>query len=165
MKVLGFTASTENISVVGIGEAGKAEALLIDKNHVNYQKVLDKLTVKDYEGLYELMTYKGMIEACINEDDSDVSRDFKVINGVMHYKKRPLDNALGEKLLEELKNGFSVESWFHFAKKVLQNPSATAVKELCLFIQAGNIALCENGNFLAYKKVRSNFYDIHSDLS
>jgi hypothetical protein len=44
----------------------------------------------------------------------------------------------------------------------MENPSYRAVQELYKFLEVGQMPLTEDGHFLAYKKVRENFKDIHS---
>jgi hypothetical protein len=45
----------------------------------------------------------------------------------------------------------------------MQNPSYTAVQELYLFLEANQIPITEDGHFLAWKKIRNNWKDIHSN--
>ena len=44
----------------------------------------------------------------------------------------------------------------------MQNPSHRAVNELYDFLEAGELPITEDGCFLAFKNVRSNYMDIHS---
>jgi hypothetical protein len=44
----------------------------------------------------------------------------------------------------------------------MQNPSNTAINELYLFLESGNLPITEDGHFLAYKKVKNDYYDIYS---
>ena len=161
-KVLGSMITKETASVIFLDlTQGKSFALSLDVSHCNYSKVEQLIRGgESYEvdDLFELMSY----EEAVNSAAARTSLDFQVKGGVVYYGDRKLDNALGAKLLEELANDNPVESWFEFTKKVLSNPSATAVKELSLFLEAGNIALCDDGDFLAYKKVRGDYMDIYT---
>jgi len=44
----------------------------------------------------------------------------------------------------------------------MENPSHRAVQELYSFLEAGSMALTEDGYFLTYKKIRENWTDIHT---
>jgi hypothetical protein len=44
----------------------------------------------------------------------------------------------------------------------MKNPTASAIEELYQFIEVGELPLTPEGNFLAYKVVRSDYKDIHT---
>ncbi len=44
----------------------------------------------------------------------------------------------------------------------MKNPSKRAVDELYGFLEKNSLPLTSDGHFLAYKKVRENFFDVHS---
>lgn len=50
----------------------------------------------------------------------------------------------------------------NFAQRLMENPSNKAVNELYGFLEHNDIELAEDGCFYAWKKVRSDYKDIHS---
>ena len=70
--------------------------------------------------------------------------------------------AVIAKALEMMKEGFSIEPLRNFLNRLLRNPSYRVREELFAFLTHGDIPLTEEGRFLAYKAVRSDFYDIYS---
>lgn len=50
-----------------------------------------------------------------------------------------------------------------FIDNLVQNPNYEAINDLFSFLQKGKLPITDDGHFLAYKKVRSDFYDIHSE--
>lgn len=51
----------------------------------------------------------------------------------------------------------------NFADRLMANPSHRAVKELYGFLEHNDIDITDDGRFYAWKKVRSNYFDIHSN--
>jgi len=49
-----------------------------------------------------------------------------------------------------------------FMENLYQNPSKRAVTELYGFLEKGNLPITPDGHFLAYKKVRADYTDVHS---
>jgi hypothetical protein len=47
-------------------------------------------------------------------------------------------------------------------ENLMQNPSYRSVNELYGFLEANNLSITPDGHFLAYKKVRENYTDVHS---
>lgn len=62
-----------------------------------------------------------------------------------------------------LEEGFSIEPLVAFMENLMQNPSYRAVNELYSFLEQNNLPITPDGHFLAYKKVRDTFFDIHSN--
>jgi hypothetical protein len=61
-----------------------------------------------------------------------------------------------------MREGLPHEPLLNFFKNLMDNPSKRAVDELYDFLEAGELPITEDGHFLAFKNVRSNYRDIHS---
>jgi len=84
-------------------------------------------------------------------------RDGKVfVNGVEAPK------VLGDKIWRFSNEGLPSEPLVRFAENLQRNPSYRAVHELFQFLEKNNHPITENGCFIAYKKVREDFKDVHS---
>lgn len=127
----------------------------IPKSHVNYEKILDALRNKQYEQLEKLMD----VSVALNEFAHGA---VEVVNGEVLYMGNPMHNVMADRMIEMMKQGFDVKPLANFMENLMQNPSRTAVSELYLFLESGKLPITEDGCFLAYKKVKDNFYDIYS---
>lgn len=74
--------------------------------------------------------------------------------------------SLAEQIRRHYDEGLSIEPLVKFVQKVRQNPSYRIRNQLWAFIEAsqnsGGFTLAEDGDILAYKKVRADYKDIHS---
>lgn len=70
--------------------------------------------------------------------------------------------VLGNKIVKFSNEGLPYRPLIKFAEKLQQNPSFRAVQELFTFLEKNDHPITENGNFIAYKRVLSNFKDIHT---
>jgi hypothetical protein len=61
-----------------------------------------------------------------------------------------------------LQDGFPVEPLVKFMENLMSNPSFRAVNELYGFLEKNSLPITPDGCFLAYKKVRNDYMDIHS---
>lgn len=87
-----------------------------------------------------------------------VVRDGRVVvNGV------PAPEVLSNKIIRFSNEGLPFQPLLRFAENLQANPSYRAVNELFTFLEKNDHPLTENGNFIAYKRVRSTFKDIHSN--
>jgi hypothetical protein len=83
-------------------------------------------------------------------------------NDTVFYDGKPLHTTLTARMLTMLAEGFDIQPLTRFLEKLMRNPSHRAVTGLYDFLEATHIPITPEGNFLAYKKVRPDFHDIHS---
>jgi hypothetical protein len=87
---------------------------------------------------------------------------FVVQDGEILVNGIPAPAALGNKIIKFSNEGLPYEPLVKFAANLQRNPSFRSVNELFQFLEKNDHPLTENGNFIAYKKVRSNFTDCHT---
>lgn len=121
----------------------------------NFAVALDAIKREDWAALYGLMQPERAIKALSHEG-------LNVENGVVTFKGEPVHNVVVSKILALIEAGLDAMPSIKFLRKLLENPSRRSVEELYRFLEYKNLPLTENGNFLAYKGVKSDFYDCHS---
>lgn len=127
----------------------------ISKTHITYQKVVDAIKAGDWETVKEVIEPKKIV---LNYGQGNVS----VQGETLYWKGAELHNALSRRMIQMLQDGFPVEPFVAFMENLYQNPSKRAVDELYGFLEKNNLPITPDGHFLAYKKVRDNFLDVHS---
>lgn len=88
--------------------------------------------------------------------------EFEVRDGEVFVNGVKVPSQLGRKIKQFVDEGLPYKPLVKFAEKLLQNPSFRAVNELFGFLEANDQAITSDGKFIAYKRVRSDFKDIHS---
>jgi hypothetical protein len=127
----------------------------INKTHITYQKVVDAIKAGDWELVKESIEPKKIV---LNYGKGNVS----IQGETLFWKGKELHTTLAVKMIDMLKEGFPIEPMVHFMDNLYQNPSKRAVDELYGFLEKGNLPITPDGHFLAYKKVRDNYLDVHS---
>ena len=69
---------------------------------------------------------------------------------------------LAKKIQKFIDEGLPYQPLIKFAENLQDNPSFRAVNELFQFLEKNDHPFTENGNFIAYKRVREDFTDIHT---
>ena len=69
---------------------------------------------------------------------------------------------MSRRMVQMLQEGFSIEPLVNFMDNLMQNPSHRSVNELYGFLEKNNLPITPDGHFLAYKRVRDNYFDVHS---
>ncbi len=83
-------------------------------------------------------------------------------DGQLWYDGNPVHTALGNKVVEVIREGFAVDAWLEFAKNVYENPFRQAREELYTFLEKAELPITEDGCFIAYKKVTADYKDCHT---
>ena len=131
------------------------EPITISKNQPNYAKVVEAVRENDWEKARRFSTPVRIITSSSNGG-------ITVEDGKIMYKGIEQHNWVAIRILELLNEGFDVVPLMNFLSNTLKNPSFRAIKELYKFMEVGKLPITMDGHFLAYKKVRDNYYDIHS---
>lgn len=86
----------------------------------------------------------------------------EVRDGMVLYKGEAVHSALTTKLLSLVDEGFDATPWMKFLENLMQNPSYRSRECLYNFLEKFQAPFTEDGCFIAFKRVRSDFKDIHS---
>jgi hypothetical protein len=127
----------------------------VSTTHISYEKLKEAIKCADWDTVQELIEPKKVI---LSYGAGNVG----VQGDKLFWKDREFHNYLAAKFIEMYQEGFPVEPMVNFMENLMQNPSKRAVDELYGFLEKGNLPITADGCFLAYKKVRNDYLDIHS---
>jgi hypothetical protein len=127
----------------------------ISPTHISFEKIKEAIKNSDWDTVKDLVEPAKVI---VNYGQGNVS----VQGDKLFWKDREFHNHLAAKFVEMYQEGFPVEPMVNFMENLMQNPSKRAVDELYAFLEKGNLPITADGHFLAYKKIRNDYKDIHS---
>ena len=149
--MLPYIIKSDSLSLFPFGQA----PIVIAGDHINFEAVVDALKSGDYDLAIELASVSSYLNTITG---GDVSVD----DSGVYYKGNLLNDYLARKLHTFFTEGLPVQHYCLFINNLMANPSMVSRKELFLFLEAANLPITEDGCFLAYKAVRSDYKDIHS---
>jgi hypothetical protein len=127
----------------------------ISKTHITYNKVLDAIKAQDWVTVKDVIEPKKVV---LNYGKGNVS----VKGETLFWKGKELNTGLATRMIAMLQDGFPIEPMVNFMENLYANPSKQAVTELYGFLEKNNLPITPDGYFLAYKKVRADYLDVHS---
>jgi hypothetical protein len=127
----------------------------ISRTHITYQKVLDAIKAADWDAVKELIEPRKVV---LNYGAGNIS----IQGETLFWKGVEMHSSLTQRMIQMLKEGFPIEPLVLFMENLMQNPSRRAVTELYGFLEKNSLPITPDGHFLAYKKVRTDYLDIHS---
>ena len=142
---------TDNSITIVVG----GKPFTMQSNHASFNEVKDRIRNQDFDGIEDLFDAgKVIAQFAVGE--------VTVVGNSVLYKGVPVHNYVVDKILQHIKEQLPSEYLLNFLQKLMQNPSKRAVDELYGFLEAGKLTICEDGDFLAYRKVTSDYKDFYT---
>jgi hypothetical protein len=120
-----------------------------------YQRVVDAIKANDWETVDSIIDPKKVV---LDYGNGNIS----VQGDTMYWKGEEFHNSLATRMIRMLQDGFDVTPMVNFMENLMQNPSKRAVTELYGFLEKNSLPITPDGSFLAYKKIRQDYKDVHS---
>lgn len=130
---------------------------IISKNHVNYDDIRDALKAADIDAALDLIDVERGLKIAFN------NRDITIENGEIYFRGKVVKNVLVDKIIKFYRDGLPFEPLVRFFENLMLNPTEYAVNELYGFLEAKGFALTDDGCFLAYKRINSDWKDFYTD--
>lgn len=134
------------------------QPLTIDRTHKNFEKIHAALKDKKWQAALDNIDMKTAISTYSNGRVT-------VSEGNVLFDGNPVHPKLTERLINCLieENLEALEALAKFIEKCDENPDFQVVSRIYDFISHNDLRLDKEGNILAYKIVRSTYFDKHSN--
>ena len=130
----------------------KNKAHQVIPDHTNYKVILEALPTATEDELLELVDIE---KAVATFSQGQVS----IHNGKVMFEGEEVHGSISKRILEFMSKGLPFEPLVKFLENLMENPSMQSQQELYDFLEHENLPVTEDGCFLAYKAVRSDFKD------
>lgn len=148
------------------------ESFTVQKDHINYEAIMKLIKangaatkLEDFEKLFSV---KKSIESFEFEGTNLIFNDTEVEIHIDGKKEQTISSKLLNRIIaifkaeDEVLKEMQFVAIVRFIRNLYQNPSYRSVKELYGFLEKNDLPITQDGTFLAYKKVRYDYMDIHS---
>jgi hypothetical protein len=123
-----------------------------------YPKAFDAFKAKDWESFFCAVDPAVKIKSLFAKYET-----VEVKNGLLYVDGDVVDSVVSDRLIQMLSNEVDVLPILKFVYRLRLNPSSRAVNELYTFLEHECLPFTESGTFLAYKAVRADYRDKHSN--
>lgn len=123
--------------------------------HPNFKQALQKLVDGDVMGALDLINTERAIKRF-------VKGNVTIENGQLFYKGIELKSGLTKRIIDSMGNGKDFEFFLPFLENLMLNPSNKAITRLFDFLEANDIEITADGQFIAWKKVAHDFMDLRT---
>jgi hypothetical protein len=147
-----FVLSENNLSIFL-----KGNPYNINDAHPNFKKIAAGLKSGLDEDELAGLIQTSMKEEIAKADGVEFRKD-----GMIFMDGEPVSEALIVRYRFMIDNDFPLEGFKLFIQNLAQNPSKDSRKDLYGFLEACTLPITGDGCFLAYKKVKWDYTDLHS---
>ena len=147
----------------------KGEPHSVTKDSPNYPSLRKAIIEQNWDAIPKLLTVAGAVESWAekaSQPDPAASAPqgmIKVEGEQVTYNGKPLPLALNDRILKTVAKGEDAEGLINLWKRLQRNPNPRSVDQLWGFLAHSGIPVQPDGTFLAYKGVRIDFRDAHSN--
>lgn len=134
----------------------------VDKSHPAYKKLLEAFKTNDANKFIEHLSESNQLKSFVQVDSTGKATGLVVDGNSILYNGTPLNSVLVTHILQMKNEGFEIDGMLKFLENLLKNPSRRSVEQLYQFLAHRNMPITEDGCFIAYKSVRSDYKDKHS---
>lgn len=144
----------------------KGKPYTVHGDHPNFDKIISVLYSNDHTGvekLFDVVKALNVVRRGVGEQHGS-GIEFDVRTGRITYLGQPIGGVIVDRLLELQRAGHAkpADKLLKFLENLYQNTSKQVIDRLYTFLEKGEMPITEDGYFLAYKKIRTDWTDVHS---
>jgi len=125
---------------------------VVGKTHPNFYKIKKALISKNFFEVESLLDVKTGFHTFSNGL-------IKIEGDNLMYNDSIVHNVLTQRIIEMIHNNDKVEPIINFLVNLMDNPSEGSIDQLYTFLEHKNLPITEDGCFLAYKAINSDYTD------
>lgn len=135
----------------------KGKPYNVSNTHPAFTEIVDRVVNNiDLDTISDLINISNIV-AKVTKGSVIITEDDRVL-----FKNTPVPEYLATRILTLYRETpAAIDSLMLFAGKLMENPNADVREDLYKWLEAGNMPIWPDGDFAAYKVVRSDFKPIH----
>lgn len=133
----------------------------VDSSHPNWDTLKQAMKDNDSDTFLAEYNIKNKIESFVSGSETK-STGITTDGANVFYDGKPLHGAVVDAILRNIEEGVDIVPMANFLHKLYNNTSFNTREHLFNFLTKHRLTITEDGKFLAYKSVRSDYRDKHS---
>lgn len=134
----------------------------VQSTHQNYQEIVQAVKEKRWDEIAGLINMSNSIKKYVEETNT-AGNDLRVDEeaGTVLFRDNILNNTLTNRILDMVRDGFSVTPMAVFLDRLYKNPSFKAIDQLYSWMEANGVTISDDGYLLAFKRVNMDFTSMY----
>jgi hypothetical protein len=154
-------------SFVNVTDLSTGESSTIQSTDPRFSEYVNLIKEGKYSEFLQATNVKAALRNYTLESSTYSDIKFHLTDSTLFYsykkqKKQPMPPVLQNRVIKIIEAGLDPHPMVLFMEKLLANPNPTAIEELFLFLDACQLPITDDGDFIAYKIVQNDYFDIYS---
>jgi hypothetical protein len=128
--------------------------MVVDTSHINYHKILTAIKGRKFR-VAQRLAESTAVKMAVQK----LSKRVTIEGGQVLFDGNAVGGVVVERILRFVREGLPYKPLVRFLENLQANPSSRSVTELYSFLEHRGMPLTDDGCFVAYKGVRSDFKD------
>jgi hypothetical protein len=141
---------------VSVGFFHEGAWVTANASHVSYTAIESAVGSRDFAAAAKMISLKEAVSCAI------AGSNIELRGNQLYFQGNVVRGILGKRILEMIRLGHDCGPLELFLGNLTQNPSSRAVEELYGFLEVSQLPITDDGHFLAYKSVTTDFKDHHT---
>lgn len=133
----------------------------VQSDHANFDRLKEAYKAGDANAFVQAFDVKEAVRTYVEDGESKDS-GVTIVNDQVFYNGQPVHNSVVDAIQRMLSEGFEIKPMVKFLENLMKCPSYQSVQQMWKFVEAMGLSITEDGCFLAYKAVRSDYTDKHT---
>jgi len=133
----------------------------VTREHPMYKKLMQAFKDDDADTFLSLYDARHCMETYVRSE-APTSTGVTVSGEQVYYNGSLLDNSIVDTIREMMQFGLDFKPMLRFLERAIKSDRFVVVEQLVKFLKACGCTITEDGCFLGYKSVRSDYMDKHS---
>lgn len=129
----------------------------VTADNPNFEQTQAAFLAQDWTAVFDNIQIINAIKRA-----STMHKDIEVTDTQVFFKGVEVHGVIVDRILDFIKTGADFTYLVRFLEKLHLNPSSRAVEELYGFLEHRNLPITQNGNFMAYKGLRPDYFSCHA---
>ena len=130
-------------------------------DHPNFGRLKAAFKAGDADAFIKAFDVASAVKTYV-ENGEEKDTGVTIVGDQVLYNGKPVHNSVVDAIQRMLAEGFEINPMVKFLENLMECPSYNSVKEMWKFIEKMGLAVTEDGCFLAYKTVNSDYTDKYS---
>jgi hypothetical protein len=157
MKIMGSMITNDGTITLVVDGSSYS----IQRSHPAYARAFKAYKEKDAKTFVSCLDGEKAIANYVSGQTAGNGK-VEVRNGQVYFNGEQVHNCISERILTMMREGIDFAPMVKFLENLMSNPSFNSRKQLYDFLSHKNLPITDDGCFLAYKTIRSDWYDKYS---
>jgi hypothetical protein len=127
----------------------------MNMDNEQFPHLIKALNQKDEEAVLGIINISKRVSRYLNGKVT-------INGGSVFYGPEQVHNVVAQRIVRFMREGIDAQYLINFLENLMKNPSKASREELYLFLENGKVPITDDGRFIAYKWVTSDYKDSHT---